>query len=312
MSANVESMFYTRKAPWHGLGTRVEEAPGSREALIYSGLDWNVLQRPVYAGNEGIPIEGFTANVRETDNRVLGIVSDRYKVVQNRDAFAFTDALLGKGVRYETAGSLQGGRKVWLLAKLPQRYIVNGDELAPYLVFSNSHDGSGAIKVAITPVRVVCQNTLNLAIDTAKRSWSVCHIGDISDKLEEAKNTLLYAEEYMRELGKEFENLHKIKISNDKAEAIVSRLFPIESDMSEISKKNYLKQQEDILFRYQKAPDLVGMDRDGFRLINAVSDFATHAEPIRRTGSYRETLFSKTVDGNPLTDKAYTLIKAAA
>lgn len=76
-------------------------------------------------------------------------MSDKYKVVQNEEAFAFTDTLLGGGVTYDTAGSLQEGRKVWLLAKLPQRYIISGDEITPYLVFSNSHDGSGAIKVAM-------------------------------------------------------------------------------------------------------------------------------------------------------------------
>ncbi|MBQ9361766.1 MAG: DUF945 domain-containing protein [Lachnospiraceae bacterium] len=312
MSANVESMFYTRKAPWHGLGAQVKKAPGSREALIYAGLDWNVIQKPVFAGHEGIPVEGFAANVRDTDSRVLGIVTDRYRVVQNRDAFAFKDALLGNGVKYETAGSLQGGRKVWLLAKLPQRYIMNGDELAPYLVFSNSHDGSGAIKVAITPVRVVCQNTLNLALDRAKRSWSACHTGAVREKLEDAKHTLLYAEEYMRELGREFERLRKVKVSSDKAENIVSMLLPIDNNMSEVSKKNIRRQQEDILMRYQKAPDLAGMDRNGYRFINAVSDFATHAEPIRRKDNYQESLFAKTVDGNPITDKAYALLKAVA
>ncbi len=95
MAAEVESMFYTREKPWHGLGTRVDEAQISKDALRLSDLDW------------------------KTDRKVLGVVTDRYKVVQNTEAFSFTDALLGEGVRYETAGSLQGGRKVWLLAKLP-------------------------------------------------------------------------------------------------------------------------------------------------------------------------------------------------
>ena len=89
------------------------------------------------------------------------------KVVQNEEAFAFTDELLGEGVTYETAGSLQNGRRTWILAKLPTRYIISGDEITPYLVFMNSHDGSGAIKAAMTPIRVVCQNTLNLALSTA-------------------------------------------------------------------------------------------------------------------------------------------------
>lgn len=169
MAANVESMFYVRETPWHGLGTRVSEAPDSQRALIVAGLNWNVVQEPVYTG-EDERIEGYKVNVRDTDRKVLGVVSDRYKIVQNREAFAFTDELLGEGVRYETAGSLQNGRKVWMLARMPHEYIISGERISPYMVFFNSHDGSGAIKVALTPIRVVCQNTLNLALSTAKRS----------------------------------------------------------------------------------------------------------------------------------------------
>ena len=145
MSANVETMFYTRQKPWHGLGTMVMEAPTSKEALALAGLDWKVIQKPIET-DDGLPITGFKANLRETDNQILGVVTDRYKVVQNEDAFAFTDALLGEGITYETAGSLQGGRRTWMLARLPQHYIISGDEITPYLVFMNSHDGTGAIR----------------------------------------------------------------------------------------------------------------------------------------------------------------------
>ena len=206
MSANVESMFYVRKAPWHGLGIRVIEAPDSERALIAAGLNWAVVQEPIYTQEEEL-INGYKANVRDSDRSVLGVVTDRYKIVQNREAFAFTDELLGEGVRYETAGSLQGGRKVWLLAHMPHEYIISGEHISPYLLFSNTHDGSGAIKVALTPIRVVCQNTRNLALNTAKRSWSMNHTGNIEGKMKEAKDTLFMAEKYMDELGKEFENL---------------------------------------------------------------------------------------------------------
>ncbi len=172
MPANVETMFYTRETPWHGLGTKVMEAPGSKEALTLAGLDWNVLQEPVYTV-EGSAIEGYKANIRDTDRKVLGVVTGRYKVVQNHEAFAFTDGLLKEGVRYETAGSLQGGRRIWLLAHMPHDYIIAGERFDPYFLFSSTHDGSGAVKVALTPIRVVCQNTLNLALSTAKRSWSM-------------------------------------------------------------------------------------------------------------------------------------------
>ena len=134
MAANVETMFYTRETPWHGLGTKVANSPTSQDALRLAGLDWKVLQEPIYTEN-GEKIEGFKANVRDSDRRVLGVVTDRYKIIQNEEAFAFTDSLLGEGVRYETAGSLMGGRKVWLLAHMPHEYIISGERISPYLVF---------------------------------------------------------------------------------------------------------------------------------------------------------------------------------
>ena len=100
MAANVESMFYVRETPWHGLGTRVLEAPSSKEALSLAGLDWKVIQEPIFTEeNELIP--GYKANIRDSDRKALGVVTDRYKVIQNEEAFAFTDALLGEGVRYD-------------------------------------------------------------------------------------------------------------------------------------------------------------------------------------------------------------------
>ena len=155
MPANVETMFYVREKPWHGLGIEVKEAPTSADALVYAGLDWSVSQKDVYT-EDGTMIPGYKANLRDTDSAALGIVSDRYKVVQNEDAFRFTDDLLGAGVAYETAGALQGGRKVWMLARMPHRYIIAGDEIAPYMVVMNSHDGSSGIKVAMTPMMSWC------------------------------------------------------------------------------------------------------------------------------------------------------------
>lgn len=126
--------------------------PDSKEALQLAGLDWRVIQKPIETVDR-LPVPGFKANLRDTDGRVLGVVTDRYRVVQNEDAFAFTDKLLGEGVTYDTAGSLQDRRRTWLLTKLPQCYIISGDEITPYLVFMNTHDGTGAIKAAMTPVR---------------------------------------------------------------------------------------------------------------------------------------------------------------
>ncbi len=310
MAANVETMFYTREKPWHGLGIRVAEAPSSEEALRLAGLDWQVKQAPIYT-DTGEAIPGYKANIRDRDRRVLGVVTDRYKIIQNQEAFAFTDALLGKGVRYETAGSLQGGRRVWLLARLPKEYIISGEQVSPYLVFSNTHDGSGAVKVALTPVRVVCCNTLNLALDTAKRSWSMIHTGNIRDKLQEAEDTLFMAEAYMMQLGKEFGNLQRQKITDRQVAEYIEMLLPLEKDATAIQNKNITKLREDMAHRYYDAPDLQGTGKNAYRFLNAVSDFATHAKPLRRTANHKENLFMRTMDGNPLIDKAYQLVKAA-
>lgn len=309
MAANVESMFYVRETPWHGLGIRVKEAPASAEALRMAGLDWKVLQEPVFTEKEE-QIPGFYANVRDRDRKVLGVVSDRYRVVQNEEAFAFTDELLGEGVRYETAGSLQNGRKVWILARLPQEYIMAGERIAPYLVFSNAHDGTGAIRVALTPVRVVCNNTLNLALETAKRSWACVHTGDIRGKITDARDTLFLAQEYMGELGKKFDGLRKKRLTDSQVMEYIEELLPMEEEDSKRT-KNVRRLREDMRARYFDAPDLKEVGKNAYRFINAVSDFATHAEPLRRTANYKESLFARTIDGNAMIDKAYQMVNAA-
>lgn len=310
MSAEVETMFYTREKPWHGLGRRVEEAPSSVDALILAGLNWRVSQRPIMT-EDGLEVPGFKVNLRENDHRILGVVTDRYKVVQNEEAFAFTDGLIGEGVRYETAGSLQSGKRVWLLARLPDDFVVSGDAITPYMVFMNSFDGTGAIKVAMTPVRVVCQNTLNLALSTASRTWSTKHTGDISGKMDDARNTLIYAGRYMDELAKDIERLNKIKLSDRKVYEYIDALFPLYNDPTDMQLRNLKRMKEEVKTRYFDAPDLAHTEKSAYRFVNAVSDFATHSKPLRTTANYRENLFARTVDGNAMIDRAYDLVHAA-
>jgi len=311
MSANVESMFYVRVAPWHGLGTCVETALTSGEALKESGLDWNVFQRPIMTDNY-VPVAGYKANIRDVDNRILGIVTDRYKIVQNHEAFAFIDSLLGEGVRFETAGSLNDGRRVWMLAKLPEQYSFDGEDITPYLVFSNSHDGNSSIRVAITPIRVVCQNTLNLALNNAKRIWATIHVGNIQNKLEVAQNTLLLADKYMGKLGEEFSRLSQIRIPDTKVMEYINMLLPMDEEPTEIHRRNIEHIREDLKIRYFDAPDLNHVGKNAYRFMCAVSDYATHAEPLRKTNNYRENVFAKTIDGNPLIDKAYAILQEVA
>jgi phage/plasmid-like protein (TIGR03299 family) len=177
-------------------------------------------------------------------------------------------------------------------------------------VFSNTHDGSGAVRVAVTPIRVVCNNTLNLALNTAARSFSMVHTGDIRGKVNEAKQTLFMADQYMENLGREFERLRRQKLSDQQVKEYIELLLPVEKGASPMAAKNVQKLRSDLAARYYDAPDLKNVGNNAYRFINAVSDFATHADPIRRTKNYQENLFMRTYEGNPMIDKAYQLVAA--
>lgn len=310
MAAQVETMFSVREKPWHGLGTVVTYAPTSENALRLAGLDWRVEQQEAYTQDNFI-IPGYKVNVRDKDLAVLGIVSDRYRVVQNEEAFAFTDDLLDEGVQYETAGSLQGGRKVWILAKMPEKYEILGDEIEPYFLLMNSHDGSSGFTVAMTPVRVVCSNTLNLALKEAKRIWTSRHTTNVLSRMAEAQETFIKVRSYMDALDGEIERLAEKKLSGKTVMRLLEEFFPQDGDLSDIQRSNNKRQLDDLKMRYFDAPDLRDMGHNGYRLINAVSDFATHREPSRRTCNFKENRMLRIVGGNRMIDRAYRMVQAA-
>lgn len=311
MAANIDTLFYTsREVPWHKMGKKVDTAPSSSEAIIAAGLDWNVEQREMYLAN-GDKVPDAYANVRDKDNKVLGIVGNRYSIVQNVEAFSFTDNLIGEGCVYETAGSLKDGKQIWLLAHLPEAVQIAGDDVMPYLCFTNTHDGSGAVKVFATPIRVVCNNTLNQALNTAKRTWSARHTGSIDSKLREATETLELTNKYMTELKKESEALALKSLDKDKLLKFIEALIPVEEDMSARQIANLNDLRNDIYYRYMKAPDLVDRENTYLKFLHAVSDTATHREPNRMTARYAETHFMDMVSGNNLIDKAFAIVKAA-
>lgn len=309
MAANVENMFYVRETPWHGLGIRVEEAPTSEEALRLAGLDWNVVSAPVYQEN-GLLISGYKANVRDKDNSVLGIVSSRYRIVQNTEAFSFTDALIGDTefgeVRYETAGSLCNGKKVWLLAKMPMRQILD-DDVEPYICFANSFDGSGAVQVCATPIRVVCANTMNLALNTAKRKWSTKHVGDMQSKLEEARLCLQLADKYMTNLDVEADRLANAKLHEEEIEQILDEMFPVNDKTTERKKSNILQFKQNFWKAYDM-PDIKKFEDSAWKAVNAMSDVITHAAPARNTATYNENRWGKIMDGHVLLDQFASLV----
>ena len=137
------------------------------------------------------------------------------------------------------------------------------------------------------------------------------HTGNVQDKIQEARDTLFMAERYMDNLGVEFEQLRRQKVTDEQVKEYIELLLPMEEEPTAMQVKNTLRLRQDMMKRYYGAPDLQKVGNNAYRFINAVSDFATHSAPLRRTANYNENLFARTVDGNPLIDKAYQLVKAA-
>ena len=286
MPANVETMFSVRETPWHGLGNIIKDAPTSEDAIKYAGLNWDVVTTPIMT-DTGIAIPGYFANMRSDNNKSLGVVSKDYKIVQNREAFSFVDNIIGGDVFYETAGSLAEGKRVWMLAHIGD-YKVLGDEVKNYVLLSNSHDGKSAIKATVTPVRVVCQNTLNLALRSAQRIWSIRHKGDLVTKIEEARRTLELSDVYMKNMNTFAEKMATIKMSQTEVKNFVEMLFSVNDIASKIVTNNILEMKEDFLLRYNNAPDISEFRGTKWGVIQALTDHRTHRESLLSKSKIKE------------------------
>ena len=193
MAANVESMFYTGATPWHGLGEKLEDAPTISEAITTSGLDWEVGVKDLVTkdGMQDVPAK---ATYRKTDGAILGVVGPRYVPLQNKDAFEWFQPFVDSGeCSLHTGGSLSGGQKVWALAQLNRdpSEIVKGDEVQKFILLSNSHDGTTAIRVGYTPIRVVCVNTLAFAHEHKQSSLlRIRHTRSAQGKLDNVRDIM--------------------------------------------------------------------------------------------------------------------------
>ena len=192
------AVFVTGEPAWHKLGRTIEKAASSAEAIGLAGLDWRVEQWPVRAFDPDHPateaaMPDTVANVRADTKAVLGVVGKRYRVFQNHEAFDFMDGLVGdKLAMYETAGSLHGGKRVWMMARIPKEYRAGADDLIkPYVLLTNTHDGSQALRMIPTTVRVVCQNTLNLALrEAGVEGLTISHHPRLESRIQEARAKL--------------------------------------------------------------------------------------------------------------------------
>ena len=196
LSTGKPAVFTTGTPPWHRLGTTVANAQTSEEAIRLASLDWSVEPWPLVARRDGIEREvaGRVANVRADTREVLGIVSPGYKAFQNHAAFEFFDAIVqDKLAVYETAGALKGGRHIWMLARLPKTLRAAGDdEIRPYVLLTNSHDGTRALRMIPTTVRVVCANTLTLALGraAATEGLTIYHNESLERRVADAREKL--------------------------------------------------------------------------------------------------------------------------
>lgn len=308
MSAAVETMFSVREKPWHGLGEVVESAPTMQDALRLSGLDWEVKKRKVFTTfkDKRIAVPNTFATVRDTDGAVLGTVGNKYTVVQNDEAFQFVDQMKIDGdVEFETAGSLNGGSTVFITAKMGQFNLL-GDAVDKYLVFSNSHNGSSRVRMVVTPIRVVCNNTLNMALRTHDRSWSAVHTGSINNKVADAVAGLGFANEYYAELQKAAEDLYKIKFSRAQFEALLDQLYPMTDEYS-ARKKNTYEYNRETLTRAYMMDDLNDVRGTAWGVVNAVSDYATHV-PNRGKDLNQEGVMYTVINGIGLLQQVYEMM----
>lgn len=298
MAANFESGFFVREAAWHGLGTVVSEAPTTADALRLAGLDWHVALEPMFLA-DGTLVPVRRAVVRDSDRSILGDVSESYVPAQPQQALDFMDALLGEGLKLSTAGSLRGGSRIWLMSEAPTVDILD-DPVQPFLGITTSFDGSSSTTIYNTVVRTVCENTLDMGLAGASRTWKARHTSTIADRVKEAQRTLKLAGDYVDAIAEKAGRYAATKISAEEFKRIVNEIFGDDSetgDMSQKQKSNtmHLKAQLGLALR---RPDLENFKGTAWHLYNAFGDFASHIDPVRKTAEWRENLWESFIDGN--------------
>lgn len=235
--AGQHSFFSVKEKAWHGLGQIIEGYPTSAEALKFAGLDYEVVKRRLFtfdnknqAADEDteiklpeVEVPDFFATIRTDNEAVLGVVGKDYEVVQNKDAFSFFDAIVGgDGIQYETAGALGSGERIFITAKLPDYIRVgNNDLLEQYLFLTTSHNGSGSIMAAFTPVRIVCNNTLNAALRNQSNAIRIRHTINAKDRLEQAHKLMGISDRLSAQLGGIFNHWAKVRISDAEVRKLI-------------------------------------------------------------------------------------------
>jgi phage/plasmid-like protein (TIGR03299 family) len=236
-SKQQHSFFSLKEKAWHGLGQMVEDCPTSAEAIKFANLDYTVEKRKLFTyDNENqaadserdikiaeIEVSNYYATVRTDSEQVLGVVGKDYEVVQNTEAFNFFEAIVqGEGIQYETAGCLNNGEKIFITAKLPDYIKVGNDDLIEkYLFLTTSNDGFGSITAAFTPIRIVCNNTLNAALRNCTNSIKIRHTQNAKERLEEAHKVMGISNQLSEQLESIFNQWAKIRITGPEVKKLI-------------------------------------------------------------------------------------------
>jgi phage/plasmid-like protein (TIGR03299 family) len=305
---------YFGEAPWHKLGQKLDQPATAREAITAAGLDYEVKLTPVTT-YDGLEVPKTNAVVRYDSQTVLGVVSDRYVPVQNHQAFGFLDSVVADGgLRYHTAGALGKGEKVWMLAKLPGHIRVkNSDDLVDkFLLLSNSHDGSAALRVYFTPIRVVCQNTLALAERGSRgQGVSILHKGDLQAKISEAQKVLGFAHRCFDDAEERINRLASYYPSHAELSAYFRAIYPDPEEGKEKTRAENIREELHRLFEEGIGHDAPEIKRSAWVAYNAVTEFVDHVRPSRGTNAGERA--SRRLDsiwfgsGSRLKQKAWSL-----
>ena len=231
------SFFSVKEKAWHGLGQIVEGYPNSAEALKFAGLDYTVEKRKLFTfdnenetANEDteikipeIEVPNYFTTMRTDNENILGVVGKDYEVIQNTEAFSFFDSIVGgDGIQYETAGALGKGERIFITAKLPDYIKVgNNDLIEKYLFLTTSHDGFGSITAAFTPVRIVCNNTLNAALRNNSNAFKIRHTANAKERLEEAHKLMGITNRLSIQLECIFNKWAKVKITDPEIKKLI-------------------------------------------------------------------------------------------
>ncbi len=285
MAHNIESMAYTNEKPWHGLGHYVAEAPSVDKMLKLAKLDWSVSKKPLYYNPQEDPTQMETVNryyglVRDTDGKCLDVVGNHYKPVQNKDAFEFFTEFVEAGkAKMETAGALRDGKYVWGLANLNQSFKLEGnDQVNGFLLVASPHEAGKSLIIKFTTVRVVCNNTLTLALKNGGTEFRMAHRVEFGDEMrEKAKDVLGIAREQMGEFEKNARKLKKLKLSEkDAIEALANVYQPnvrpslLREDFEKNSNPS-LKRVHDVMLNAPGADPTTA-----WGVLNAVTYYADH------------------------------------